>query len=69
MNALAESFATTLAVKQQFYNVLAARESEGAARAQLEQAEQQLRTSELRLRARNVTRSDSLRSIAGRPRT
>lgn len=52
----------TLAVKQQFFNVLAARETGAAARAQLEQAEQQLRIAIARVRARNATRSDSLRS-------
>ncbi len=44
VNAISERYAVTLSVKQEFYNVLAARESERAARAQLEQAEQQLRT-------------------------
>lgn len=52
----------TLAVKQQFFNVLAARETGAAARAQLEQAEQQLRFAIVRLHARSTTRSDSLRS-------
>jgi len=61
-NLVIQRFGTTLAVKQQFFGVLAARESEAAARAQLEQAEQQLKTSILRLRLRVVTRSDSLRS-------
>lgn len=58
----AQRFATTLAVKQQYYNVLAARESEASAQAQLDQAEQQLRAAIARVRARNATRSDSLRS-------
>ncbi len=61
-NLVTQRFGTTLAVKQQFFGVLAARESEAAARAQLEQAEQQLRTSIRRLELRVVTRSDSLRS-------
>ena len=61
-NLLAQRYATALSVKQQFFGVLAARESEAAASAQLEQATQQLRTSILRLRQRVVTRSDSLRS-------
>jgi outer membrane protein len=62
VNALSEQFSTTLAVKQQFYNVLAARESEHAADAQLDQARQQLRASIVQLRSKTVTRSDSLRS-------
>jgi outer membrane protein len=62
VNEVVQRYAAALAVKQQFFNVLAARESEAAARAQLEQAEQQLGASIERLRARNVTRSDSLRA-------
>ena len=61
-NLEAQRLGTTLAVKQQFFGVLAARESEAAARAQLDQAAQQLKASILRLRQRVVTRSDSLRS-------
>ena len=61
-NLVTQRFGTTLAVKQQFFGVLAARESEAAARAQLDQAAQQLKTSILRLKQRVVTRSDSLRS-------
>ena len=61
-NLVTQRFGTTLAVKQQFFGVLAARESEAAARAQLDQATQQLKTSILRLKQRVVTRSDSLRS-------
>ncbi|HEX6576330.1 MAG TPA: TolC family protein [Gemmatimonadaceae bacterium] len=52
-----------LQVKQQYYNILAARESESAARAQVQQAEQQLRASSLRLRAGAAIVSDSLRSV------
>jgi len=55
-------FSVTLAVKQQFFNVLAARESEDAARAQLQQAEQQFHAAALRVRAKTATRSDSLRA-------
>jgi outer membrane protein TolC len=51
-----------LAAKQQFYDVLAAEEMETAAATQLAQAEQQLAMSVLHLKARTVTRSDSLRS-------
>jgi outer membrane protein len=59
---LAQRYATALSVKEQFFGVLAARESEAVAGAQLEQATQQLKISVLRLRQRVVTRSDSLRS-------
>ena len=51
-----------LAAKQQFFNVLASIELEAAAEAQLQQSRQQLSMSVLHLRARTVTRSDSLRS-------
>jgi outer membrane protein len=61
-NLVTQTYAAVLAAQQQFFNVLAARESEAAARAQLEQAEQQLRVSVLRLKSRTVTRSDSLRA-------
>ncbi len=55
-------YAAVLDAKQQFFNVLAARESESAARTQLEQAELDLRSSTARVLARTVTRSDSLRA-------
>jgi outer membrane protein len=61
-NLVTQRFGATLAVKEQFFGVLAAREAEAAASAQLEQAAEQLKTSILRLRLRVVTRSDSLRS-------
>lgn len=61
-NLVTQRYGATLAVKQQFFGVLAARESEAAAQAQLDQAAQQLKTSILRLQQRVVTRSDSLRS-------
>jgi outer membrane protein TolC len=51
-----------LAAKQQFFNVLAAVELQAAAEAQLKQAREQLAMSVLHLKARTVTRSDSLRS-------
>ncbi len=51
-----------LAAKQQYYDVLASIDLEAAARAQLDQAQQQLAMSVLHLKARTVTRSDSLRS-------
>jgi outer membrane protein len=62
VNLVTQRYGAALAAKQDFFNVLAARESEAAARAQLDQATQQLHTSVLRLKARVVTRSDSLRS-------
>lgn len=55
-------FDATLQVKQQYYAVLAARESAAAAKAQLEQAEQQLMASTARVAAGVATKSDSLRS-------
>lgn len=56
-------FDAALQAKQQYYAALAARESEGAARAQLEQAEQQLKASTARVAAGVATKSDSLRSV------
>ncbi|HEY7727344.1 MAG TPA: TolC family protein [Candidatus Eisenbacteria bacterium] len=61
-NVTAQHFNVVLNAKEQFFNVLAARESEVAARTQLDQAEQQRRTAIARVRARAATRSDSLRS-------
>ena len=58
----ASRFQIALQVKQQYYNILAARESESAANAQIQQTEQQLRASSIRLRAGAATVSDSLRS-------
>jgi outer membrane protein len=59
---VSQEFIATLNAKQQFFNVLAARESQLAAAAQLEQADQQRRTSVALARARQATRSDSLRA-------
>ena len=58
-----QQFQVALDVSQQFYNALAALESEAAARAQLDQAQQQLRYSATRVRAGVATKSDSLRSL------
>jgi len=58
-----QRFQIALQVKQQYYNILAARESESAAQAQIEQANQQLRSASLRLRAGAGIISDSLRSV------
>ncbi len=60
--AVTARFDATLQVKQQFYAALAARESAAAARAQLEQADQQLKASTARVAAGVATKSDSLRS-------
>lgn len=57
-----QTFTVALQVKQQYYNVLAAREQRAAAQKQLEQAEQQLRASTARVQAGAATRSDSLRT-------
>jgi outer membrane protein len=62
MGIVNQTYMSTLNVKQQFFNVLAARESQAAAAAQLEQASQQRRTSVALARARQATRSDSLRA-------
>src|SRR5512140_1748167 len=51
-----------LQVKQQYFAVLAARESESAARRQLAQATEQLNSSTAKVRAGAATKSDSLRS-------
>jgi outer membrane protein len=62
-NEILQRYAVALDVKQEYFNVLAARESEAAARAQLEQAEQQLRAASARVAAGAATKSDSLRSV------
>ena len=62
-NIVAQRFSIALQVKREYANVLAARESESAARAQLEQAEAQLRASVARVQAGAATMSDSLRSV------
>jgi outer membrane protein len=49
-------------VKTQYFNILASREQESAARTQLQQAEQQLAASSARLRAGAVIISDSIRA-------
>jgi len=62
VNETTARFTAALDAKQQYYNVLAARESQTAAAAQLEQAEQQRKTAIARSNARVATRSDSLRA-------
>ncbi|MDE2088225.1 MAG: TolC family protein [Xanthomonadaceae bacterium] len=61
-NQVAQQFNIALQVKTQYYNILAAEESESAAQAQLDQAVEQLKVSVAKLVAGATTRSDSLRS-------
>lgn len=61
-NDVNQRFRIALDVKQAFYDGLAARESEGAARAQLEQARSQMQTATARMAAGAATKSDSLRT-------
>jgi outer membrane protein len=62
-NQVAVKYNIALSVKQQYYAVLAALESEDAARVQMEQANVQFRTSIAKVRAGVATRSDSLRGV------
>ena len=62
-NEVSQRFNIALQVKREYANILAARESEAAARAQLEQAEAQLRSAVARVQAGAATMSDSLRSL------
>ncbi|MEW5917955.1 MAG: TolC family protein [Gemmatimonadota bacterium] len=62
-NETLQEFNIALSVKQQYYNVLAARESEASAQSQLQQAEQQLKAASARVAQGAATKSDSLRSV------
>src|SRR3954468_4220545 len=62
-NEVNQKYNIALQVKTQYYAILAARESEAAAQAQLQQAQQQLVASIARTRAGVATMSDSLRSV------
>jgi outer membrane protein len=62
-NEVSQQFNVALQVKTQYYSILAARESEAAAQAQLEQAQEQMKASIARTRAGVATLSDSLRSL------
>src|SRR3954470_21627763 len=62
-NEVSQQFNVALQVKTQYSGILAARESEAAARAQLDQAQEQLKASIARTRAGVATLSDSLRSV------
>ncbi len=61
-NEVAQKFSVALNVKTQYYNILAAEESEGAARAQLKQAQEQMKVSVAKVVAGAATRADSLTS-------
>jgi outer membrane protein len=62
-NSVAVKYDVALTVKQQYYAVLAALESEDAARFQMAQATEQFKTSIAKVRAGVATRSDSLRGV------
>ena len=62
-NRVAVRYNLALDVKQQYYAVLAALESEDAARVQMNAANEQFRTSVAKVRAGVATRSDSLRGV------
>jgi outer membrane protein len=62
-NEVTQKYSVALQVKTQYYSILAAREAEAAAQAQLQVAEEQLKTSIVRTRAGVATLSDSLRSV------
>lgn len=62
-NEITQRYNIALQVKREYAAILAARESEAAARAQVEQAEAQLRASVARVQAGAATVSDSLRSV------
>ena len=62
-NETTQRFSIALQVKREYANILAARESESAARAQLEQAQAQLNAAVARVQAGAATMSDSLRSL------
>ncbi|MHB8837897.1 MAG: TolC family protein, partial [Gemmatimonadaceae bacterium] len=59
---ISQRYNIALQVKQQYFAVLAARESEAAANRQFEQAQEQLKSSTAKVRAGAATKSDSLRS-------
>ena len=62
-NETVQRYTVAFQVKQQYYAALAARESESAALAQVQQAEQQFRAAAARVSAGAATKSDSLRSV------
>ena len=62
-NETLQQYNVSLNVKQQYYAVLAARESESAAKSQLDQATEQLKTASAKVAASAATKSDSLRAV------
>jgi outer membrane protein len=62
-NETLQQYNVSLNVKQQYYAVLAARESESAAKAQLDQATEQFKTASAKVAAGAATKSDSLRAV------
>src|SRR5687768_3618134 len=62
-NDVNQRFQIALDVKQAFYDGLAARESEAAARTQLTEAQLQMQTATARMAAGAATKSDSLRTV------
>jgi outer membrane protein len=62
-NEVAQEFNVALQVKTQYYAILAARESESAALAQLDQARAEMQAAAARVRAGAATLSDSLRAV------
>ena len=62
-NRVAVRYDVALQVKRQYFAVLAALESQDAATVQMQQAEQQFRSSIAKVRAGVATRSDSLRGV------
>lgn len=62
-NETLQEYNVALNVKQQYYAVLAARESEAASKSQLDQATEQLKTATARVAAGAATKSDSLRAV------
>ena len=62
-NRVSVKYNVALSVKQQYYAVLAAIESEEAATFQMAQANEQFKTSIAKVRAGVATRSDSLRGV------
>ncbi|HSC31402.1 MAG TPA: TolC family protein [Gemmatimonadaceae bacterium] len=62
-NEVLQQFSIALSVKQQFYAVLAAREADAAAESQLQESNENLKQALAKVRAREATKSDSLRAV------
>lgn len=62
-NETLQQYGIALSVKQQFYAVLAARESESAALSQLAESNENLKQALAKVHAREATKSDSLRAV------